>query len=51
MIGPTIANERRKGLEQKVAKSKEIVREVFGKFKPTELAIAWTGGKDSTTTL
>jgi phosphoadenosine phosphosulfate reductase len=34
-----------------VEKSKEVVRETFQRFKPDELAITWTGGKDSTTTL
>jgi phosphoadenosine phosphosulfate reductase len=34
-----------------VEKSKEVVREAFQRFKPDELAITWTGGKDSTTAL
>jgi phosphoadenosine phosphosulfate reductase len=34
-----------------VEKSKEVVREAFQRFKLDELAITWTGGKDSTTTL
>jgi len=34
-----------------VEKSKEVVRETFKRFTPDELAITWTGGKDSTTTL
>ena len=34
-----------------VEKSKGIVREAFEKFKPSEIAITWTGGKDSTTNL
>jgi len=34
-----------------VEKSKEVVREAFRKFSVDELAITWTGGKDSTTTL
>ena len=34
-----------------IEKSKQIVREAFEKFKPTETAITWTGGKDSTTDL
>lgn len=34
-----------------IEKSKQIVREAFEKFKPTETAITWTGGKDSTTNL
>ena len=34
-----------------VAKSKEVIRETFKKFTTDELAITWTGGKDSTTAL
>lgn len=34
-----------------VEKSKEIVRETFKKFKVDDLAITWTGGKDSTLAL
>jgi phosphoadenosine phosphosulfate reductase len=34
-----------------VEKSKKVVRDAFNKFAPDELAITWTGGKDSTTTL
>jgi len=36
---------------QLVEKSKEVIREAFRKFTLEELAITWTGGKDSTTTL
>lgn len=38
-------------IEEKVEYSKEIIREAFLKFKPQEMAIAITGGKDSTTNL
>ena len=34
-----------------VTKSKEVVREAFQKFDPTDTAITWTGGKDSTLNL
>jgi phosphoadenosine phosphosulfate reductase len=34
-----------------VEKSKEVVRETFSRFTPDDIAITWTGGKDSTTTL
>ena len=46
-----VTQERKKELEDKIAKSKEIVREAFKKFSQNELAITWTGGKDSTLTL
>lgn len=44
-------NEKIKRCNELVEKSKEIVRESFKKFTPDELAITWTGGKDSTMTL
>ncbi len=31
-----------------VQKSKEVVKEAFEKFDPADIAITWTGGKDST---
>lgn len=34
-----------------VDKSKEVIRDAFKQFCPDELAITWTGGKDSTLTL
>ena len=34
-----------------VAKSKEVVRQAFKNFTRDELAVTWTGGKDSTTAL
>jgi phosphoadenosine phosphosulfate reductase len=37
-------------LAEKVAKSKEVLKEALDRFSPN-LALAWTGGKDSTTTL
>jgi phosphoadenosine phosphosulfate reductase len=37
-------------LEQKVAKSKEVLQEALSRF-PDKIALAWTGGKDSTSTL
>jgi len=43
--------ERTKELKEKIAKSKEIVREAFKKFNHNNLATTWTGGKDSTLTL
>jgi len=37
-------------LDSKIAKSKEVLKEALAKF-PGQIALAWTGGKDSTTTL
>lgn len=39
-----------KTLEDKVKKSQEILKEALARF-PGAIALAWTGGKDSTTTL
>ena len=46
-----VTDERKKELRAKINKSKEIVREAFGKFDHKNLAITWTGGKDSTLVL
>ena len=35
-------------LEEKIEKSKEIIREALKKFSRDEIFVAWTGGKDST---
>lgn len=36
-------------VEKKVEKSVEVIKEAIGKFGVENMAIAWTGGKDSTT--
>jgi len=36
-------------LEEKVSQSKKVIKEAIEKFGSEKLAIAWTGGKDSTT--
>lgn len=43
--------EVKKGCTELVQKSKAVVREAFEKFKSSEMAVTWTGGKDSTTNL
>lgn len=35
-------------LNKKIEDSKKIINEAFTKFRPEEVAITWTGGKDST---
>ena len=40
-----------KRCEELVEKSKEVVRETFKDYKIEDMAITWTGGKDSTLTL
>ncbi len=35
-------------LEKKVEKAEEVIKEAYEKFEPEEMAIAFTGGKDST---
>jgi len=37
-----VSEDRKKELEKKIEKSKEIVRETFSKFNHTNLAITWT---------
>ena len=46
-----MSQEVEKRCGELVGKSKEVVREIFEKFKPSEMAVTWTGGKDSTTNL
>ncbi len=46
-----MSEEVKKRCIELVEKSKGVVRETFEKFKPSEMAITWTGGKDSTTNL
>ncbi|GIW65401.1 MAG: hypothetical protein KatS3mg093_380 [Candidatus Parcubacteria bacterium] len=36
---------------EKIQKSKKIILETSKKWQPNEIAIAWTGGKDSTVIL
>ncbi len=43
--------DKEKECTEAVEKSKEVTREAFKKFKVDDLAITWTGGKDSTLTL
>jgi len=42
-----ISEKRKRQCAKLVEISKEIVRQAFDKFKPEELGITWTGGKDS----
>jgi phosphoadenosine phosphosulfate reductase len=42
--------EKLTNLADKVAKSREVLQEALDRF-PNKIALAWTGGKDSTTTL
>ncbi|MFC1940043.1 phosphoadenosine phosphosulfate reductase family protein [Chloroflexota bacterium] len=44
-------SEEEKECAEAVEKSKEVIRDTFKQFKVDDLAITWTGGKDSTLTL
>ena len=37
------------GMDEKIEQSKKVIREAIEKFGSDKIAIAWTGGKDSTT--
>jgi len=37
------------GIDEKIEQSKKVIREAIDKFGVDKIAIAWTGGKDSTT--
>jgi phosphoadenosine phosphosulfate reductase len=44
-------DDKVKKVEENIAKSKEVIREAFKDFDIKDMAITWTGGKDSTLTL
>lgn len=46
-----MANDKAKRIEANITKSKEVIREAFKDFDTKDMAITWTGGKDSTLTL
>jgi len=46
-IGIEISEKRKRQCAKFVELSKDVVREVFDKFKYDEIGITWTGGKDS----
>ena len=50
-INKTISEKRKRQCAKLVELSKAVVREAFEKFKPEEMGITWTGGKDSGLTL
>ena len=41
----------KENLERKIADSKGVIKEAFGRFAGDRMAVAWTGGKDSTLVL
>lgn len=50
-INKTISDKRKRQCAKLVDLSKDIVRQAFDKFKPNEMGVTWTGGKDSGLTL
>jgi phosphoadenosine phosphosulfate reductase len=42
---------KRQGLEKKIEDAKKVIREALAKYKTENIAITWTGGKDSTMVL
>jgi len=38
-------------LEEKIKKSKEVFKQAYERFKPEEMRLIWSGGKDSTLTV
>jgi phosphoadenosine phosphosulfate reductase len=51
MLNKKISEKRKRQCAKLVELSKDIIREAFKKFKPEDLGITWTGGKDSGLTL
>ena len=50
-INITMSEKRKRQCAKLVEISKAVVRKAFDRFKPEELGVTWTGGKDSTLTL
>lgn len=50
-ITKKISDKRKRQCAKLCELSKDVIRETFKKFKPEEIGITWTGGKDSTLTL
>ena len=48
MAKVNLAAARVKELEEKIAKSKDIYRQMFERFDPKDVRLIWSGGKDST---
>lgn len=46
-IDKEISEKRKRQCAKLVEISKEVIRQAFDRFKPGELGITWTGGKDS----
>lgn len=50
-INKTISEKRKRQCAKLVELSKDVVRQALDKFKPEEIGVTWTGGKDSGLTL
>ena len=50
-IDKEISEKRKRQCAKLVDISKDIIKQAFDRFKPEELGVTWTGGKDSTLTL
>ena len=46
-----MADDKVESIEENIIKSKEVIREAFKDFDIEDMAVTWTGGKDSTLTL
>jgi phosphoadenosine phosphosulfate reductase len=46
-----MAEDKVKRNRELIEKAKGVIREAFGQARPEEIAVTWTGGKDSTTDL
>jgi phosphoadenosine phosphosulfate reductase len=50
-IDKEISEKRKRQCSKLIEISKEMIRQAFDRFKPEELGLTWTGGKDSGLTL
>ena len=51
MVKREISDKRKRQCARLIESSKSVVRQAFEKFKPEDIGITWTGGKDSGLTL
>jgi len=49
MSKPLLSESRKKELDEKIDRSKELFAQAFERFSPSETRLIWSGGKDSTT--
>ena len=47
ILDKEISEKRKRQCARLIEVSKSVIRQAFDRFKPDEIAVTWTGGKDS----